>query len=138
MVFSGFFDEPRQQRARPTFNAKDKAHLYSAQKGKCNGCGVKFPVRNMTVDHIKPFSKGGSDKPSNLQLLCGSCNSMKGNGTQAQLMKKLVAKGIKATPKAPAKSASKSTAKAKTAKKAPAKKRTPRKPRDPFAELFGF
>ena len=89
------FQQPMQpQRSRPSFNAKDKEHLYAAQKQKCNGCGEKFPLRNLTVDHIKPFSQGGSDKPSNLQLLCGSCNSMKGDGTQAQLKKRLAEKGI--------------------------------------------
>lgn len=136
MVFFDLFDEPR--RPRPTFNAKDKAHLYSAQKGKCNGCGVKFPVRNMTVDHIRPFSKGGSDKPSNLQLLCGSCNSMKGDGTQAQLKKKPEAKGIIKSSARTATKGKAATSKAKPAKRAAPKKRTTRKPRDPFADLFDF
>ncbi len=62
-----FFFEPTQ-RPRPSFNQKDKEYLYGEQKGKCNGCEEKFPIRNVTVDHIRPFSNGGSDKPSNLQL----------------------------------------------------------------------
>ncbi len=115
------------QRARPTFNKKDKEHLYASQKGKCNGCGTKFPLRNLTVDHIKPFSKGGSDKPSNLQLLCGSCNSAKGNGTQAQLKKRLVAQKVV-----------KGDTGVTTKKKATAAKK-PRKRQDddPFNLLFG-
>ena len=134
MVFSGFLDEP--QRARPSFNAKDKAHLYAEQKGKCNGCEVKFPARNMTVDHIKPFSKGGSDKPSNLQLLCNSCNSMKGKGTQAALMKRLREQGhIKGA----AKTTKKATSTKTTVARSPAKKKPPKKqPSDPFADLFRF
>ena len=140
MIFGWDFDEP--QRPRPSFNAKDKAHLYSLQKGKCNGCRVKFPARNMTVDHIKPFSKGGSDKPSNLQLLCNSCNSMKGNGTQAQLKKRLAAQGI-----IPGGSKSKTTAKAaskakvtkkttQTARKSTRRRTTRRS--DPIDDLFSL
>ena len=141
VLFGGFFDEPKQQRARPTFNAKDKAHLYSEQKGKCNGCGVKFPARNMTVDHIKPFSQGGSDRPSNLQLLCNSCNSMKGDGTQAQLKKRLIEKGIIKTPvKSSAKAEAKATSpKSRTPRKTTTKKRKPPvRQNDPFEDLLDF
>ena len=137
MVFGAFFQEP--QRARPSFNTKDKEHLYAAQKQKCNGCGVNFPLRNMTVDHIKPFSQGGSDKPSNLQLLCNSCNSMKGDGTQAQLKKRLADKGIikgqaKASSKSPTKAANKSTA----TKKPASKTRKPARKRDAFDDIFSL
>ena len=60
----------------------------------CAGCGVQFPKRNMTIDHIVPKSKGGTDHRSNLQLLCGACNSMKGDRPQAYLEKQLKRLGI--------------------------------------------
>jgi|GEM_PF-3286127 len=44
----------------------------------CKMCGRSFPIDVMEVDHIKPISKGGTDKPSNLQLLCPVCNRKKG------------------------------------------------------------
>ena len=140
MVFGGFFDEPKQQRARPSFNAKDKEFLYERQKGRCNGCKLKLPMKVLQVDHIKAFAKGGSDKPSNLQLLCGPCNASKGKGTQAQFEKKLKAKAQPtgkaktATAKGAATAPKKPAAKASSSKKAT---RT-RKPKDPLAELFGF
>ena len=83
MVFSGMFEEPK--RARPKFSQKEKELHYKDQNGKCNGCGKKFDIRNLTVDHIKAFAKGGGERGNNLQLLCGACNSMKGKGTQSQL-----------------------------------------------------
>ncbi len=41
----------------------------------CKKCGIEL-IRgeNMTVDHIIPLSKGGSNMLSNLQLLCDKCN----------------------------------------------------------------
>ena len=94
MVFDPFGMMEEQKRSRPTFSPREKAALYKEQGGKCNGCEKKFEVRNLSVDHIKPFSKGGGERLNNLQLLCNSCNSMKGNGTQAQLKKRLKEKGI--------------------------------------------
>ena len=128
MVFN-FFDEPR--RSAPKFSQKEIEPLYTAQKGKCNGCGVKFPMRNMTVDHIKPKSRGGTERFTNLQLLCGACNSMKGNGTQGELMKRLRAKGIIKTPAKPA--AKSKTTKSKTTKpKTTARRRAPARSQNPF------
>ena len=61
-------------------NKKARQHFFKTQKGKCNGCGVQFPEpRHFHVDHIYPKSKGGPRVLENLQLLCGSCNSIKGD-----------------------------------------------------------
>lgn len=38
------------------------------------------------MDHIIAKSQGGTDHSSNLQLLCGACNSMKGVKTQEELL----------------------------------------------------
>ncbi len=32
----------------------------------------------LTLDHIKPRSKGGTKSPNNIQLLCARCNNIKG------------------------------------------------------------
>ena len=43
-----------------------KHTLFGIQEGKCNGCEVLFPFRNMTIDHITSRSKEGTDDPENL------------------------------------------------------------------------
>ena len=45
-------------------------------KFTCQHCGLK---EKLTIDHIKPVSRGGTNKSSNLQVLCKSCNSKKSN-----------------------------------------------------------
>ena len=72
-----------------------KHTLFGKQEGFCAGCQVMFPFRNMTVDHIVPQSKGGTDHRDNLQLLCNVCNSMKGAGTQETFIAKLTSIGIR-------------------------------------------
>ena len=68
--------------------------LYGEQEGKCGGCRLWFPFRNMTQDHIIPRKKGGTDDDSNFQLLCGSCNSTKGHREQSYLIARLKEKKI--------------------------------------------
>ena len=52
--------------------------LYGEQEGVCVDCDTHFPFRVMDVDHILPKSRGGTDHPDNLQLLCSGCNRSKG------------------------------------------------------------
>jgi len=63
--------------------------LYGYQNGNCNGCSNHFQIQNLTVDHIIARSKGGTDHLENLQLLCGNCNSVKGDRGMEYLIAKL-------------------------------------------------
>lgn len=71
-----------------------KLVLYDEQNGRCNGCRIFLPPRNLEVDHIEPRAKGGSDDIENLQLLCSACNSMKGARSQSELEDDLKAQGL--------------------------------------------
>ena len=74
----------------PKYNAaENKQQLYGQQAGNCKGCGEHFNIYNLEVDHLIARSVGGTDHISNLQLLCGNCNRIKGNRGQEYLIKKL-------------------------------------------------
>ena len=52
--------------------------LFKEQNGKCKACDVEMRVVDFEVDHIIPKAKGGGDYYENYQLLCASCNRIKG------------------------------------------------------------
>ncbi len=74
----------------PAYNStENRQKLYGEQAGDCAGCSEHFLLVNLTVDHIIARSKGGNDHIDNLQLLCGHCNSVKGDRGMEYLRTKL-------------------------------------------------
>ncbi|MCY4475632.1 MAG: HNH endonuclease [Chloroflexi bacterium] len=70
--------------------SESRVVLYGTQGGNCNGCGTHFLPQHLTVDHIIARSKGGTNHLDNLQLLCGHCNSLKGDRPMEYLRARLV------------------------------------------------
>lgn len=62
--------------AEGSHSASDIVRLMEAQGSKC-ACCKRAISEIYHVDHIEPLSKGGSNWPSNLQLLCPPCNQSK-------------------------------------------------------------
>jgi 5-methylcytosine-specific restriction endonuclease McrA len=58
------------------YTVKEWNDLCETYNNKCLCCG-RSDVK-LTVDHVVPLSKGGVNFISNIQPLCGSCNSSKG------------------------------------------------------------
>ena len=63
--------------------------LFDQQEGLCNGCKGDFPSQILEVDHIIPLPLGGTTHLDNLQLLCSSCNRIKGSQPMEYLTARL-------------------------------------------------
>jgi len=75
-LLQGFIDEYFTRKRRRVLNRSLVKKVLNKYNHTCVYCGS---TENLTIDHVKPFSKGGKDNFSNLQVLCKSCNSRKGN-----------------------------------------------------------
>ena len=46
---------------------------------ECQYCGKSGTVKDLTIDHVIPVSRGGKNTWENVVAACGPCNSKKGN-----------------------------------------------------------
>lgn len=68
-------------------NKPTRSAIYERDGHKCQYCGS---TRKLTIDHIVPKSKGGSDDWDNLVVACSSCNIKKGDRYLEQTGMKLI------------------------------------------------
>ena len=88
-------DIPRRTDIEAPIPYRQNKHvLFGQQEGLCNGCRTEFPFRIFEVDHIISQSRGGTDHLENLELLCPSCNRIKGDRPQEYLMARLAEIGV--------------------------------------------
>lgn len=69
-------DQEQSSRSRERIPDDVQIFVWNRDGGRCVKCGTN---ENLAYDHIIPFSRGGSNTKRNLQILCDSCNSKKGN-----------------------------------------------------------
>lgn len=60
---------------RPKIPADVRAAVYARDGHRCVLCGTGD---DLSLDHLVPWARGGSDAPANLQTMCRPCNSRKG------------------------------------------------------------
>lgn len=53
-------------------------YLYQRYNGVCQICGEHFGIRDMSIEHVYPKSKGGTKDSYNVTITCKTCNCKKG------------------------------------------------------------
>lgn len=79
-IFLGVsFEEIQRERKKAKELKKSAWWKKKRASGICYYCNRKFPVNELTMDHIVPLSKGGKSIKANLVPCCKECNSNKKN-----------------------------------------------------------
>ena len=60
----------------------NRTNLFRRDRGQCQYCGS---VKQLTIDHVIPRSKGGKTSWTNLVTACNRCNVLKGDKTVEQV-----------------------------------------------------
>ncbi len=50
----------------------------------CQYCGRRFPERELTLEHVRPISRGGTNSWRNVVVACTACNKRKADRTPSQ------------------------------------------------------
>lgn len=64
---------------RRLFTYEEREQILKSSNKKCACCGLKLTTKTMTVEHIIPLHRGGTNDMENLTALCKTCNKDKGN-----------------------------------------------------------
>jgi 5-methylcytosine-specific restriction endonuclease McrA len=70
-------EKPKKKRRRKIGSAK-RQRIYERDGNRCVRCGLGL-LELLTLDHIVPQSRGGTNAEDNLQTMCRSCNGRKGH-----------------------------------------------------------
>lgn len=79
------FVRPRYQEIRFT-----RYNIYLRDQGRCQYCGRRFHLREVTYDHVLPRARGGMASWENIVTSCRSCNLRKGGRTPEEAGMRLI------------------------------------------------
>lgn len=66
-----------------------RVNIYARDDFRCQYCGEKCKMNELTYDHVVPRSQGGKTEWTNIVSCCSGCNGYKAGRTPAQAKMKL-------------------------------------------------
>lgn len=73
----------------------NRRNIFARDGNQCQYCGKKFPMAELSLDHVVPRSQGGQSTWENIVCACVSCNVRKGGRTPKQAHLALVRPPVK-------------------------------------------
>lgn len=77
----------KRRRRHAAVILRDRKQAFGGHYWLCYLCRNELKREHITIDHIQPRSRGGTNDKSNLAVCCGECNKKKKNKTLAQYLK---------------------------------------------------
>jgi len=71
-----------------------RVNIYGRDDYRCQYCGGKFTMGELTYDHVVPRSQGGKTTWTNIVSACDRCNAKKRDQTPEQAGMKLLKKPV--------------------------------------------
>ncbi len=74
-----------------------RKNILARDGNRCQYCGKRLPVSQLSLDHVHPKSRGGKSSWTNVVTACNPCNTRKGGRLPAEAAMKL--RSVPAIPK---------------------------------------
>jgi len=73
----------------------NRRNIFARDGNRCQYCGRKFPTSELSLDHVKPRSRGGDTSWENIVCSCVKCNVKKGGRTPQEAHMHLIRQPVK-------------------------------------------
>jgi 5-methylcytosine-specific restriction endonuclease McrA len=68
----------------------NRRNIFARDRRRCQYCGKRFPMPELSIDHVVPRSQGGRSTWTNVVCACVACNKAKGGQTPEQAGMRLI------------------------------------------------
>ncbi len=73
----------------------NRRNIFARDGNRCQYCGKRFPLQELSLDHVMPRSRGGAASWENIVCACIQCNVRKGGRTPQEANMHLIRQPVK-------------------------------------------